>query len=563
MLRIGRPCGGLELGALALCVVVFGGCDGISSASTRGASTAPDAPRGPGGGGGVPDEPVLQTCTEVPVGPASMRRLTNREYDHTVQSLFGVGWTPSREVGLLPDNLVAGFDNNVDSQSISLSQAERYAQVAERVAGEVVGSAALRSQVIGCDLPSGGAPCLRAFVETLTRRAFRREPAADEVQALVALAQAAPAEAGPYGGAQRVIRALLESPSFLYRVEETAAAKAPSGDALATRLSYLLWGVGPSHELLTAAQAGELETSDGVRRWARKLLEDPRAKEAVRSFYAQWLQLEQLDHVMRDPARFALWNDALRASMARETEQLLDGLIWTPGSRFTDFVDARHTFVDAKLAQLYGLPAPAAGAWVRAELAPQAKRGGVLTHASVLTVTSHADAATAIRRGKYVREVLLCEELPPPPPNAGTVPTPTAGQTDREALAQHRADPACAGCHTKLDPLGFGLSEYDAIGQLQVEQAGKPIDASGTLFGFAEPSFVGGLELGDKLARSPQVTRCAARQLFRYAFGRLETPTDECFLDGLSRRMEATNADFLDLVVELAASPPFREPARP
>ena len=517
--------------------------------------------------GDPPGVPDAGRATVSNPGPLLVRRLTNAEYDRVVRDLLGQDDRVSADFPADPK--VIGFDNNAESLTISALHAERYRDAAERIAAAVIASPARRAAVVGCALigPDRDA-CLRAFIETFGRRAFRRPVTATETLGLLQVAAVAAEDPDPHMAAALVIEAVLQSSSFLFRTEFGDADPAHPGlyrlrgVDLAARLSFFLWGTTPDDALLARAQAGTLDTVEGLAATARTMLDDPQARTGLGSFYRQWLRLYPLDAIHRDPVQYPAWTPALRVAMEGETARVVDDLIWRDGASFLDLLTTRSTFVDPGLAALYNVAAPADGTWARVELDDASARAGILTQASYLTLTAHTEGSTLIHRGKFVREVLLCETLPSPPANIPTIPTAVPGETDLERLQRHLSDPACSNCHRRMDPLGMGMRRYDAIGAFHlIDGQMRPIPQTGTLYGYEPAAFDGPIALGQRLHDTPEVAQCVVRQVFRYAFGRPEVlgaADDGPVLERAVERFRASGYSFRELLVAVVVSDAFR-----
>ena len=500
-------------------------------------------------------------------GPLLLRRLTNAEYDRTVRDLLGQ--TTRVSADFPADAKVFGFDDGAVSLTISPLHAERYRDAAERIGAEVTASPARMASVVGCDLTgTGRAPCLARFVGSFARRAYRRPLVDAEVQGLLHVADVAADDPDRNAAVALIIEAVLQSPSFLFRAEFGAPDPSRPGlyrlgrFDLASRLSYLLWGTTPDDALLDTAQAGTLDTAEGLAQTARTMLADARAHEGLAAFYGQWLRLYTLATVHRDATQYPSWSPELSASMSEETSRTVDDLVWRDGANFLDLLTGHSTFLDGRLATLYGLAPPAAGTWARTDLTDHPERGGLLTQASYLTLTAHSEGSMLIHRGKYVREVLLCETLPTPPANVPTIPAPVPGETDVERLERHRSDPSCNGCHRLMDPVGMGMHRYDSIGAFHlVDAQQRAISQAGTLYGYTPPDFDGPTELSRRLRDLPEVSQCVVRQVFRYAFGRAEVMTAAGDLPQIERtteRFRSSQYSFREMLVSLVASDAFR-----
>lgn len=394
---------------------------------------------------------------------------------------------------------------------------------------------------------------LRALAGALLPRAFRRPVGADEMARIAKVGEAALARGESLVEAQRrIVQAALTSPNFLFRAEP-GDGPLPAW-ALAVRLSYFVWGSMPDDALRTAAAKGVLATVAGRREQLRRLLADPRAESLATDFAAQWLELRSLADRMPDPERFPC-DAALKASMRRETE-LLFAAVLREDRDVRTLLDADFTHVDARLAAFYGLPGEFGEAFARVGLPPELRlRGGVLGHASVLTVTSNPTRTSPVKRGKWVLEHLLGQPPPPPPPGNDSLPDEAAAGSPRglrEQLARHREPASCAGCHRRMDALGFALERFDAIGRWRHADDHGPIDDAGEL---PDGRVLAGLPgLKAALLQDPAFPRTLARKLFVYAVGRDLGPVDRLRLDLAVDELAAggpvTLSSLIGLVVE-------------
>ncbi len=501
---------------------------------------------------------------EVEPGPTFLRRLTNEEYNDTLRDLLGENETVDRAARFkfVPDSRVHGFASNAENVSMSSAVLERYRDAAESVSESVTSDEDVRARVLGCDPVSEGAACVDGFVERFARAAYRRDLSSEEKSELMALAENEDA----LEGVKLVIERVLLSPNFLFRIEEGVEDPARpelmrlNGYEMATRLSYLLLGTTPSETLLDAAKAGTLDSAEGVAATAREMLAEPRARTAVRRFYDQWLRLDRIPDLQRDATLFPDFDAELTAAMREETTRLLDSYIWEPAKNFLDVVSSPSTFMNEKLADFYG--APAVQGWQLVPYPEGAERKGLLGHASLLALSSRPDRASVILRGKYVREVLLCTTMPPVPPTVPKLPDPDPNQSVADRLAQHSSDPSCAGCHNLMDPLGAGLSNFDAIGRFtSVDPQGFPVTTTGAIHGFSEleePAFDGEVELSDKLRALPALPQCVVTQLFRHAFARQERMSDSPLFGSVLQTFAASGYDLKELLVAFVTSDAFR-----
>jgi hypothetical protein len=550
----------LERGA-ALTVVLFACTACTGNIEDPGAHPRGEPGPGGGGGAGAGAGGAMHTA-RCGVSEGPFRRITRREYDNTVRDLFG---DASGLAGAFPaEDEQAGFALGGTVTALSV---ESYQGAAEAIAARAVGrigatercdpvaegerTCAARvelERLLACD-PGVGAgtgtaaedACAARLVDELGGRVYRR-PLDGEMRArLLAVFSAARGGAGYAHGIEVVIAAMLQSPWFLYVVElgDPAVSSAPGdvvpldGWSRSSRLSYLLWDTMPDAELLAAADAGALASPDGIEAQARRMLDDPRAREAVSRFFVEWLHLD-VAGLTKDATLFPEFDDAVWDAMLAETRAFVDWAVWEDGT------------LDALLTATHGA---AAG-----------ERAGVLTQPSVLTAMANPDETSPILRGLLVRERLFCQSLPSPPADIPPLPEPTATTTTRQRLEEQHVSPECAGCHELIDPIGFTFERYDAIGRLRATDNGYPIDDAGYVAGTpsSDAELTGAIELAQHLAQSEDVRRCIGKQWFRYAFARLERGDDDgCSLDATHQQFEASGWDLRELLIALVRSDAF------
>jgi len=403
----------------------------------------------------------------------------------------------------------------------------------------------------------------RAMVNLFVSRAFRRPATATEIQRYTKVFTAAETTGGSWeAGAQAMISAVLASPKFVFRIEQDEQPLAKDAHplaefALASRLSYFLWGSMPDEELFALANAGKL--SANLEAQTTRLLKDKRAQYLVSGFALQWLQTRRLALVTPDAKMFPEFDDALRSSMVKETELFLSEIVRDDRSVF-DIIDADFTYLDRPLAELYKIPnveSRRAGDFVRVTL-PKGERGGVLTQASILTATSNPDRTSPVKRGKWILEQILGT---PPPPAPADVPS-LEGQKQltgnlRQRLEQHRANPSCASCHNRMDALGFAFEKFDAIGRNRTMDEGVLIDTAGKLPDGR--TFAGATQLKSVLkADHEKFVRNLSAKLLTYSLGRGLEFYDEPALDKMVLSAEKGQNRFSALVMAAVQSDPFR-----
>lgn len=394
------------------------------------------------------------------------------------------------------------------------------------------------------------------------RRAFRRPVKPDELARLVKLYEVAASQGEGWDQALRLpMKAVLCSPHFLFRVEDDP--KDPEGVRplndfeFATRLSYFLWSSMPDDELFRAAEKNELRKPAVLEAQVRRMLKDPKARGLSENFAGQWLQLRSLKTLSPDAGYYPDWDDALRAGMAGEAEAFFEHVVRDDRS-ILEFLDADYAFVNDRMSRHYKLPR-VDGAEFRKVKLPDGRRGGVVTMASTLTVTSNPTRTSPVKRGKWILENVL--GTPPPPPAPDVPELPPTGQlkgTIRQQMEQHRANPSCATCHSKLDPLGFGLENFDGIGGWRDKDNGQKVDSSGVLPDGAK--FDGPAELRKVLlGKADQFRRCFADKLFTFALGRGLEYYDKCALDEVVAASKANGDRFSAVVLSVVKSDPFQK----
>jgi hypothetical protein len=406
----------------------------------------------------------------------------------------------------------------------------------------------------------------REIISDVMGRAFRRPPTPAEINRVVALVELADRNGENFNVAVGLgIQAILVSPHFLFRVELDPPSDDPGGIRtlndyeLATRLSYFLWSSMPDDELFALARLGKLRSGDNLERQVRRMLADPKSQALVENFAGQWLQLRNLDTAAPDKGRYPDFDEPLRRAMRQETE-LFFAAIMKEDRSVLDFLDGDFTFVDERLARHYGIPDVKGNEFRRVQL-DRHQRGGVLTHASVLTVTSNPTRTSPVKRGKWVLENILGTPPPPPPPNVPELKEEAVGELTgslRQRMEQHRAKPDCAVCHERMDPLGFGLENYDGIGAWRTSEGRFEIDPSGVLPG--GQSFSGPQELKSILkARKDEFVKCLAEKMLTYGLGRGVEYSDRGTIHDIAKSVEAGEYKFSSLILAIVKSEPFEK----
>ena len=403
----------------------------------------------------------------------------------------------------------------------------------------------------------------RAALTQFASRAYRRPVTESEVSRLVGLVEMVVKGGDRFErGMQLAVQAVLVSPNFLFRVEleQRPGVVRPLTDLeLAARLSYFLWSSMPDDELLGLATRKQLRTGTNLDRQVERMLRDPKAEALVENFAGQWLQTRNLKLASPDRGQFPRFDEPLRAAMAREVE-LFFAAILHDNRPLTDFLHADYTFLNARLAEHYGIPGVVGDQFRRVKLTDP-RRGGVVTMASTLTVTSNPTRTSPVKRGKWVLEEILGTPPPPPPPGVSDLPDSPEGlpaKTVRARLELHRTNPDCASCHARLDPLGFGLENFDAVGAYRENDGGQTIDASGVLP--AGPSFNGPVELkAILLTRQVAFAHCFTEKLMTYALGRGLEESDRCAVDAIATQVMAGGGQVGRVVAAIVHADAFQK----
>lgn len=513
------------------------------------------------------DDPAALDCSRPRLGHTPLRRLTKHQYQQSVRDLLALDQSTIAQIteGFVGDEHAGPFASNWVSP-VTQTVVGRYARAAEDLATQVVTDL---DALLPCDPQIDEAACIDGFIDDLGARAFRRPldgPERGRLRAAYDLGR----EQGIDHGLRLVIESLLQSPFFLYHVEFAEEDReGPDGllaldsYSLASRLSYFLWDTMPDQALFDLADRDALRDPQTLREQARRMLDDPRARTAVVHFHEQWLRHEGLsgvEEVTKDPELFPEFDLELRAAMRKETADFVDHVVRQGDGRLHTLLTASFSIIDGPLFDLYGVERPEGHQPGDPVELPPDERVGVLTHAGILATHAYYDQTSPIHRGVLVRTNLLCETLPPPPPDVdATPPAIDPGLPTRERFEQHSEDPNCAYCHVKTDPIGFGFEHYDAIGVFRTQEASADIDATGQVLGVdgLEAGFEGARELAEGLAASEQVQQCVARQWYRYAFGRLDDTEDACALQELYDDFAASDHDVRALVLDLVVSDAF------
>jgi len=531
--------------------------------SPDGTVTSPDGTvTGPDGSTTKPGgSSIVSTCVRGVPATSQLPRLTNAQYDNTIRDLVGLTTQPSSM--LAPDT-----PGSVDQRAW-----DGYKAAADALAGQIMADANAKAKAITCTPSGDGTACATQFITDFGKKVFRRPLSAAEITRFQTLYtnRATITANGTFDEvAQVIIKSFLLSPSFLTRGQITENASganyALSGYEVASRLSFMLWGSTPDDALLASAASGILDTSAGILTEAKRMILDPKARSKVAAFhelYAKMGQGTRWDAITRDPAIYPGFNAALVPVLSQEADKFFDSVVFDKGGTFQDLLTSTTGFVNAALAPIYGLSASAYGADLVPVEMDAALRPGIFTRAGFLTAYSLYDRSSPILRGAFLQKQILCTEIGSPPPGAASTMLPTAGlDTNRARTNAQTAGTECVSCHhTVINPTGYPLEAFDAIGQFQSTEhdTGADIDTSSdVLIGNNTVSVTGPAALMKAIAGSPEGQWCYAKRWVEYAYERNLTPQDACTVDDLSAKMTQSGYSVLNLITDLTQSDSFR-----
>jgi hypothetical protein len=428
------------------------------------------------------------------------------------------------------------------------------------------GTTPSRRRIFSCE-PAGPADeeaCAQKILSDLLRRAYRRPVTPADLEKAMKFYRQGRREGDFDAGIEMALSAVLVNPQFLFRVEQDPKGLAPktayrvSDIDLASRLSFFLWSSIPDDKLLDLAARGELHEPDVFEKQVRRMLADERSRNLATNFAAQWLHLRNLESITPDLRLFPDFDDNLRKAFRRETELFVES-VFRDDRSVLDLLQADYTFLNERLAKHYRVPHVYGSRFRRVELGADRRRGGLVRQGSILTVTSYATRTSPVLRGKWILENMLGTPPPPPPANVPALKETTvaASLPIRERLAEHRADASCASCHRLIDPVGFPLEQFDAVGRWRTRDEGRPVDAAGGLTDGSEFEGVAGLEKA--LLRRPELfVRTLTEKLFIFALGRAPEDSDAPAIRKIVREGRANNYRFSSLIVGLTTSVPFQ-----
>jgi mono/diheme cytochrome c family protein len=421
-----------------------------------------------------------------------------------------------------------------------------------------------RKRIFSCRPAAGDPeePCARKILTSLTRQAYRRPTDKADIEPLMKLFATGRKDGGSFdSGIETALRAILVSPSFLFRVERSPRGSAPgtvhrvTDLELASRLAFFLWSSIPDEELLRLAEHGKLRSV--LNQQVSRMLADPKSRSLVDNFAGQWLHLRNVATWRPDPDKYREFDEPLRDALQRETELFFEHIVREDRS-VLEFLNADYSILNERLARHYGIPG-VRGSYYRRVALNGNERGGILTHGSILTVTSYPTRTSPVLRGKWILDNVLGAPPPPPPPDVPALAESASSSTRdlRTALEKHRANAACASCHARLDPLGFALENYDAVGKFRTSEGGADIDASGSLPGGTTVHGAGDLKKV-LMERRDEFVQCLAEKLLTYALGRGLEHYDLPAVRQIRREVARNDYRFSSLAFAIVNSVPFQ-----
>lgn len=509
-----------------------------------------------------PTDDPAQCTPSVTLG-TPLRLLSRAEYNSTVRDLLGATGNPARDFPREP--LAHGLDNDANLNQVTGAHIAGYLNAAEFLAQDTLLNR--RSVVMPC--ATSDQSCGEQFIATMGLKTFRRPLNAEERSNLNSLFAAINSTEGFDGALEVTLQAMLQSPQFLYRDEQVVdAVPVPivtlGGYELASRLSYFIWGSMPDADLLEAAANGVLDTPEGLKVQAQRLLADPKSTEGMMRFFSLWLDLDGVENTEKNVQVYPQYSPALAAAWRTSLELYVKDVLAHEGT-LTALLTSNVMYTNDAMS-MYGPSAPSA-AFVR-NVMTGVQRQGLLSQPGFLAFKAMPDGSSPVRRGIFVLDKLMCEVPPPPPAGANiTPPQPSVTTTTRARFKAHSQSDGCFGCHKFIDPVGFTFENYDGMGLWRETENGQPIDASGGVQISRDTEVIGDVvgvaELSAKLASSRNVHNCLTKEFYRFALGRALTQSDTCTVNQVGERFMNSGGNFRELMLAIVESDAFRRNANP
>lgn len=562
----------LVLGACVVPLACYGGLDGGSGGATSD-SVGED---GDGDGGGSADDGAddgsddgpMGACVEEAPASAPLRRLTNTEYANSIADTFGVDIAAEAIELLPPEVRTEGFSNTSNGLLVTYARVEAYRDLAKSVVAQVPNLAGEVAEATSCtDFTEA---CQRPLIEDFGHRLWRRPLTPAEVDSFLPIFTAALEENGAFAdGAGLVLEALLQSPQFLYRIEDEWPEDGQPGDVraltgyeVASRLSYLVWGSSPDDTLYAAAADGTLTDEAQIEEQVRRMLELPRARETSRGYVEDWLALQGLPTINRDPELYPTFTSDLAIEMREESLALADDVLWEQRAPISALLTADFTIASEALATFYGFPNPLPGV-NRYELGDIEHRLGLLTQAGILAINGHGNRPSIVERGLFVLGGVMCRGVAAPPAELDTTMADVGPDaSERERSDARLANATCNACHSQFDSMGYAFEPFDGVGAFrEMDENGNVLRQDGWYFDGdqEEVPFQTAEEMVAGLAELDSVVECIGlRKPLQFAVGRPLGPDDACVVETLGEALDVGDGSYQDLIVAIATHPTFR-----
>lgn len=493
----------------------------------------------------------------------AVRRITETQYRHTIADVFGpeIKINARFEPEKREDGLLA-----IGNAYLSLTSSgfEQYFALASSISDQALGEKQ-RTASVPCQPANptqADDTCARQFIESYGERLFRRPLTESETLARLKTASTGARQTGDfYAGLKLALTSLLVAPEFLFRMETAEPDPADprqyrlDGYAKAARVSFLLWDSGPDQELLAAARSGAIHTRAGLKQQLTRLISSHRFEDGVRAFFTDMLQLDGFENLVKDPAIYPKFNQAVSDGAKEQTLKTIVDLLVRKKLDYRDLFTSNETFINRPLASVYRIPFASSSDWATYTFPQSSGRSGILTQVSFLSLFAHPGTSSPTRRGIKVLEIFMCDPTPDPPADVdfSKVQDTTKG-TVRGRLLDHMNNKGCAGCHRRTDPPGLALEHFDGLGQLRTTENGVRIDVGGEIYGV---NFDGAQGLGKSLRNHPEVPACLVRKVYAYGVGHKTEERDEAYLSEQAKAFAGNGYRLPDLMVQIASSPEF------